>query len=119
MNSNYTIIIIKRFITIGLAAVCFFIIIYSYTFCYNELKGKANMTGGYISKKEVVYSPATYFRSGVTEYILYIDGEYINGLNKPTAYTKKYIVDKDIYNEYKIGDYFDSEDVTNIEEKEQ
>lgn len=69
-----------------------------------------DVSSGYVVDKQIVHGTATY--------ILCLDGEFTNAFNKPTACTKKYLVDMETYNKYEVGDYFDSKDINIVEEEE-
>ncbi len=85
---------------------------------HSDNEGKRNMTSGYVTNKEIIYHRATYFRDGVTEYILYFEGEYTNAFDKQTAYTRKICVSEETFKHYDIGDYFDSKNLIETDEKE-
>ena len=86
---------------------------------FNMLHRKENMSSGYVTDKEVIYRSATYFRDSTTDYILYFEGEYTNAFDKQVTYTKRIYVSEDIYKHYDVGDYFDSKNLIEVEEKEQ
>lgn len=88
-----------------------FVMVFSTDFQITNIKNKATVSSGYVTAKTTVYKPATIFRMGLTEYILYVDGEYVDALGEATVCTKKYFVDEKTYNEYDVGDYFDSKDI--------
>lgn len=86
---------------------------------HSDNEGKKNMSSGYVTNKEIVYHNATYFRDSTTEYILYFEGEYTNAFHKQTAYTKKIYVGEETYKYYNIGDFLDSQNLIEAEEREQ
>lgn len=81
--------------------------------------GKENMSSGYVTDKEIIYRSATYFRDSTTDYILYFEGEYTNAFDKQVAYTKKVYVSEDTYKHYNVGDYFDSKNLVETDERAQ
>lgn len=81
--------------------------------------GRENMSSGYVTDKEIIYRSATYFRDSTTDYILSFEGEYTNAFDKQVTYTKRIYVSEDIYKHYDVGDYFDSKNFIEVEEKEQ
>ena len=93
-------------IFVGLLLLC--VEVLGIVFYTVAIKNEASVTGGCVTDKTTVYRPATYFRTGQTEYVLYVDGEYIDNLGKTKTYAKKFFVDRETYDEYAIGDYYDT-----------
>lgn len=84
-----------------------------------DVKRISDISDGYVTNKEIVTHSATIFRGAVIEYKLYITGEYTKSITDVTAeYEKKFNVSEEIYNSYNIGDYFDSKNLIEAEEKE-
>lgn len=85
---------------------------------HSDIVGKENMSSGYVTDKEIIHRSATYFRDSTTDYILSFEGEYTNAFDKQVAYTKKIYVSEDTYKHYDVGDYFDSKNLIETDEKE-
>lgn len=84
---------------------------------HSDVVGRENMSSGYVTDKEIIYRSATYFRDSTTDYILYFEGEYTNDFNNQVAYTKKIYVSEDTYKHYDVGDYFDSKNLIETDER--
>lgn len=82
-----------------------------------DYKGINDISSGYVTDKKIVYENATWFRDGVMEYILYVEGEYTNAFDKQVKFVKKFYVSEEAYTHYNIGNYFDSKNL--IETKEE
>ncbi len=110
--------IIKAVFRFGCISVVLMFFIGMFNVIHDDNEGKKNMSSGYVTDKEIVYQRATYFRGSDTEYILYFEGEYTNAFDKQSSYTKKIYVDEETYRYYDVGDFFDSKNITETDEKE-
>lgn len=119
MYNEETVKIIKRIIYAVIIGAILTIALKLYLGGLADIIKQNNISCGTVTNKEIVYRNATYFRDGVTEYILYFEGEYTNAFDKQTAYTKKIYVSEETYKYYNVGDYFDSKNLIEAEEKEQ
>lgn len=110
--------LLKAVFKFGCALVLLMLCVGMLNMLLSDNEGKRNVTSGYVTNKEIIYHRATYFRDGVTEYILYFEGEYTNAFDKQTAYTKKICVSEETFKHYDVGDYFDSKKFIETDEKE-
>ena len=84
-----------------------------------DIKRISDISDGYVTNKKIVTHSATIFRGSVTEYQLYITGEYTKSITDVTAeYEKNFTVSEEIYNSYNIGDYFNSQNIIEKENEE-
>ncbi len=84
-----------------------------------DFKRKSDIADGYVTDKKVITHNATVFRGAVTEYKLYITGEYTQSITDVTSeYEKIFNVSKEVYNSYNVGDYFNSKNLVETEAEE-
>ncbi len=84
-----------------------------------DFKRKSDIADGYVTDKKVITHNATVFRGAVTEYKLYITGEYTKSITDVTSeYEKIFNVSKEVYNSYNVGDYFNSKNLVETESEE-
>lgn len=72
----------------------------------------SRLASGYVVDKKIIYKDPTYFDGYYTKYVLFLGGEYTNVFGESVEYAKEYFVNKETYNEYEVGDYFDSKDIS-------
>ena len=97
-----------------LKKICFALTLVLFWGCFiaQPMKSKndamKDITAGYITRKEIKNPYTTLFTTTDTRYCLYIEGTYEHD-GKTETFEKYFVVSEDVYRDYQVGEYFDSQ----------
>lgn len=112
--NNKILDIIEKVAKVGMkVSICVLLGLIAYLCIYKMHQEKiiSRLASGYVVDKKIIYKDPTYFDGYYTRYVLFLGGECTNVFGESIEYAKEYFVNKETYNEYEVGDYFDSKDI--------